>query len=154
MKTITILTALLISLAGFNLMAAPPPKVDGEDIYQVRFELIYNEGAIGTVVETGLDEAIPAGKRLMVRNVNYGFNLPSPQTGSCQLVGTNGENQFHLPSPTAWSAFVLGERFGYGNVMSDFVMEEGDFIVGCYRSGATGLGSVVVTVTGVLLSAP
>jgi hypothetical protein len=153
MKARSILTTVLISLASTGLLAAPPSKSGEAEPYQARFSLLFENGDIGTAVQTSLEDAVPAGMRLMVRNVNQGFSLPSGQTGSCQLVGMDGSGLYYLPTPHAWSSNGAGAQLGQTNSLTEFHIDEGDFILGCYRSGGSGLVSVVITVTGELVDA-
>lgn len=148
MKTFTTCVLFLFVLAPVFAEAQQKTR-DTEIPYQQRFIMQFAAGDSFQVMVTDPDESVPPNMELTVRNVNYLYNLKSGQAARC-LIARFTDPLFALTAPTSWYNHPSGTRIGSGNFQSEFVLDEGDFEIICYRNDTSGSANIRVTLTGVL----
>ena len=133
--------------ANTGSRSAPQP-------YQVDFEVWWNDGSSSDFVEAVGNDAVPEGKRLVLSNVNYQIAPGVGQTGHCLLTRWGGGPALaYLPAPANYvESGATGTPIGFENVALEVMVDEGDYVVYCNRSGNVGTGVARVKVTGVLIS--
>lgn len=155
MKFTRISIALALSAFAATTVAAPTTKSSGPSFYQATNELAIGNGASSDTQYFTGETAVPTGKLLIVENISFEYSAATGQKVMCAMQSSDGDVLF---LPTANSELVnaytpANPQISHGNLITRFIMGEGDVKILCNRDSLSNTAFIYVTVTGELVDA-